>query len=520
MQKIILLFLIPLLAGCVFQNELVQPFNSANPTATANPVTTPSAANVSPTSSAPVPTASPSGQVSPTPAATATPTPVPTPTGTPFRENNFLLGIANSFEKITNETTDDAPKETTETVDDLVKLGITTVIIDFKQKIIDPDLDGEKLTFGTYDRILNGLAEKGIHAILRVPHDRVFYGSNSVSTTNGAITTPVKNFLKYLEESAKHYKEYDISWLFGERINDTSFLPGTQQDYIDFLSNSADTVKRISPDRKIYLGSILQSEVFGEKPYFAAENLLSYLNMGAAKYVDGFIFEVYSLAYNDDKDYNSQANYIGTDYKLVEKYYNSFTDILKQKNLTDKKIFLVTGTYTNTILNELTLTEEQQANDIARRLVYAISTGYDQVFIPELIDKKYAETQDFFQEVGLILKNSQSTYRKLSFFTVQFIAGLLQGTEYKGKVETLPKSMEGFIFTKDKSQFYVIWNNDENFKDVISPPVKGKKVILHIAPSDTNKTGINLEIFPDSDGKYNISFNSNPQNVRILEVTE
>lgn len=519
MRKLIFLFSVLIITGCVGQNappvitnNSATPVISIMPSATVSPVAT--TVNTTPTPANPVPTSTLNPvQTNPVPTA------VPSPVSSPARDNKFIIGFADAFINVTDNKTDDAPRETNDTINNLDNLNASFVIVDFKQKIIDPDLDGEKLSWIVYDDILNGLREKDIHPILRVPHDRVLYGHDSPSS-NSAVLTPVTNYIKFLQESEKHYKDYNISWMFGDKVNDQNSLPGTQKDYLDFLSVSSDAVKRITRDRTVYMGSFVQSEIFGQKLYFTAENLLSYLNLGAAKYTDGFIFEIYSLAFNDDKDFNSQSIFGGTDYKFEKKYYDSITEILKQKNVENKKIFLVTSTYTNTIINELNLTEEQQANDLARRLVYGISSGYDSVYLPELFDTKYAENSNFFQGRGLILGDNLNPYKKLSFWTFKFIMDKLKDTNYKGLMENLPGNMEGFIFEKDQKQYYVIWNNDKNFKGNISIPLKGNNVILNILPTDTSVFGIHVEIYPDPPGVYNISLNSYPQNLRILEVTQ
>jgi hypothetical protein len=516
MKKSLLFLSVLLVTGCPGQPTSLQPGGTPTPVATASikpttlpsplvtPSTVPSAAPVSP-----VPTATVQATVTPSP------TPVPSPTSSP-KESKFIIGMGNPFFRVTENLTNDAQNETLDIIDELENINTSYVIVDLKQKLIDSDLDALKIQWSVYDNILDGLRNKGIHAILRVYHDRILYPSN-ISADN----TPAKNYISFIEETEKRYKEYDISWMFGDKVNDENSIPGSQQEYVDFLGRSSDAIKKISAARPVYMGSFVQSEIFGQKIYYTAENLLSYLNLGADKYVNGFIFEIYSLAFNDNKDFNSESHFNGTSYKIEKPYYDSFTEILKQKKVENKKIFMVTSTYDSTTVNELTLTEEQQANDLARRLIYGIVSGFDSIYLPDFIDKKYGETNDFFQRRGLIQKDDNSDpYRKLSFWTLKFIDDLLKDATYKGVFENLPANDEGYIFENGNKKYYVIWNNDENFKDNLTLKIKAKTVKLYTAPTLLSNFGININLTPDDSGQYIISFNSYPQNIRILEATE
>jgi len=446
----------------------------------------------------------------PTPIVTATPLPIiitPTPTATPIVEEKtkiLNIGINEPYIRVTNEE----DKNRNLILNELTTLSPNFVIVDFNQDLIDTNMDGEvKESWSFYDNIIDELQKKGINVIFKIPF------TNSLQL----LTQPdFSNYLTFMYNVSKHYKEKNyknLSWIVGDKINDLGSSKDVQKNYMTFLSQTSIAIKGQMPDSKIYAGSLIQGEISGSDYKKTMEEFLSYINMGITKYTDGFVFEVYSFANKVDSVIMSSP-FSYTDYQLIGNYYNGIKEILDLKKIKDKEIILSTGTFGGQTVETLNQTEDIQANDFIKRFVYAVSLGFDKIFIPKLVDNDFKSSLNLIDSSGLIKLYSNLDEKKAAFYNFELITNKLKTAVYKGKIPNLPNYKDGYIFETDKNIYYIVWNNDNAPKDddfYVKIELKSSKCKLYL-----NRTETSFDL-----GKSNIfaiNFRTDPLVPRIIEI--
>lgn len=510
-KKTILLFLSSIFAyGCVSSN-----IPTVNPTRTPQPSNSPTLTPTSTPTVSPVVTPLPSSSLIPSASVMPTVLPTQNPTISPTPVTNVLsvvsLGLNNPYKKITDSNTEDYQKESREVSDNLVEIKSDFVIVDLKQELIDLDYRSEidKLRFQFYDNTLANIKDKNI---------KIYFRINYKKSLSASSYPTFSRYQEYLREVVQRYKDYNIAWIVGDSINDTNSTPVSTQEYITFLRASYEIIKSVSSNQ-VFMGSLVQSEIFGKPVSYLADNLLSYINLGADKYSDGFIFRVYSLDIQNKYVLDSVSNFNGTDYKLIGDYYSYITDILKMKNIQNKKLILETGTYGPDTVNNVTQTEQQQANDIFRRVVYANSLGFSSVFLPEYYDKTGLDKADFYRKIGLINPdNTGFIQKKTSYWMSKFISEKLGGATFKSRIENLPSNIQGYLYTKANKNYYILWNEDINFNGTVRLNINTNLGNLLSVPTEGSTNGSSLNFQTNSDNVYNVPFYPNPLNPRIIET--
>lgn len=499
------LFIFLLTYGCV-----AQPVNvtTPSPVVTSTPSSVVSSATPSPviSNSSPVPT--PIVSSNPSPVVTSTSTPIPSPTVTPqtIQMKNLSFGINNPFIRITSNESSDYQKESREVADDLNVLNTDSVIIDLNQNLVDQQ---DSFSWGTYDNIIENFKGKQTEIYFRVNQKFILSRSS---------TSEITRFTEFIGKAAERYKDYKISWIIGDKVNDKNALLGTQKDFVDFFVLASNNIKIKTPSAQILLGSLVQSEQFGKNNYFTVDNLLSYLNLGLDKSCDGFIFEIYSLDVNNI-DASSSSTFRGTNYKIIKNYYDIISDTLNTKGLSNKKLFLMTSTYGGEIVDQNVQSEQEQADDIFRRIIYANASGFDKTFISTFYDMDSTQPASFYKRLGIQIKDNSDQRKKIAYWMYKFITSKLNNTKFMGNIENLPANVKGFIFQSDSKKFYVVWNENKTYDSTITVDVAANSGTLYIAPTDAATLGVSSDfIVSAQDKKVNISFRSYPLSPRIIEV--
>lgn len=507
------LFIFIAVYGCVPQGAITTvptPNNTSSP-GSSSPMSPVPSVSSTPSS---VVTASPT-TVNSTPTPNITPSPVVTVSPSPETEvlqfKNLSFGINNPYVKITDKVLNDYQKESTEVNNDLGVLNTNSFIIDLQQELVDFESTKEGFLWTIYDNILEKYKDKKVSIYFRLKYKDIL-GSNYI--------TQRARYIEFITKAAQRYQDYDISWIIGDKVNDKSYLSVSQKEFVNFISLNANNIKVFTPKAKIFLGSLVQSEIFGKSPYYTADNLLSYINLGADKICDGFIFEVYSLDVNN-RDQASSSPFRNTNYTLIKKYYDSINEVLKRKNVKDKKLYLMTSTFGGELVDQALQTELDQANDLFRRIIYSNTVGFDKTFISQLYDAESTEPTSFYKRLGITIKDSTGERRKLSYWMYKFIAEKLNNTKFVGFIPKLPDSLKGFIFESDSKKYYILWNESKNYTDSVEVEIDKNEGTLFIAPNENSTLGINnfFNVL-ENNKKANVSFNSFNLSPRIIEVNK
>lgn len=496
--------------GCVGQNinNNPLPIPSVTPSIKSSPIVTPSSSVIPSVISSPVTTPVP------TPIASITPIPssTPSPTLSPIQIKNLSFGINEPFIRITNKDITDYQKESSELKDDLNAINAKAFIIDLNLELVDFESTKEGFLWAVYDNILEKFKDRQPEIYFRLNYRDVL-GSNNINQR--------AKFLDFIKKAIERYKdEYNISWIIGDRINDSSSVNVSQKEFMNFLTLCVNNIRVFTPNAKIFLGSLVQSEIFAKNNYFTADNLLSYINLGAGKMCDGFIFEIYSLDITNKEQVTSSI-FINTNYELIGKYYQVINDVLKRKNITNKQLFLISSTFGGEIVDQVKQSEEDQANDLFRRIIYSVSVGFDKFFLPQLYDNDAMLPSDFYKRIGIQIKDSGDNRKKISYWMYKFISDKLNNTKFTGYINNLPNNIKGFIFESDSKRYYILWNEIKTYTGTINLSINDTAGKIYFAPTEISKLGTSLDFTTQNNTKnVNVDFYSNPLLPRIIEVNK
>lgn len=506
----VLLFIFLTTYGCVGQNinnTLPTPTNSLKPSSIVSASPTASVvASVTPT-----PSSTPTVVVTPNPIITPTPSLAPTQSPLPIQMKNLSFGINNPFIKITSKELEDYQKESLEVNSDLNAINADSFILDLNQDLVDFESTKEGFLWTVYDNILEKYKDKPTSIYFRLNY-RNLLGSTSI--------TQRARFIEFIAKATERYKDYNISWIIGDKINDLNSINATPKEFVDFLTLCVNNIKVFSPNAKMFLGSLVQSELFAKNNYYTVDNLLSYINLGAGKICDGFIFEIYSLDVNN-VDQASSSIFRNTNYQLISKYYQVINDVLQTKGLSNKKLYLISSTFGGETVDQASQTEQDQANDLFRRIIYSVSTGFDKFFVSQLYDRETSEPISFYKRLGIEVKDSTGERKKIAYWMYKFISSKLSNTKFTGFINGLPINIKGFTFESDTKRYYVLWNENKNYNDNIQIDIGTNAGISYTAPNDISTLGTSNEfIVFDNSKKANVSFNSYSLSPRIIEVNK
>ena len=501
--------IISLVSSCVTNSNVAIPNISSSP-GSVKPSNSVPSSSPEPSKSNIVPSNIPSASASPSsPTITATPTPISSSVNQTQTKYNFSTSIDNTYIKISDKILTDSQKEANEISGLLTELNLTTPTIRLEQSIVDPEYKADRLSINwkAYDDIFNSLKNKATEVIIKVDY------RNPI--TNTSIPT-ISKYIDFLNLFMERYSDYKMSWIFGQKINDPNYITGGINKYVEALKATSDTIKRRNASTKIYMGSLSQSEIFGSRNIKTLDDLLSFINLGADKYIDGFIFEIFSLD-NQSIDTETASPYKYTDYNLIKIYSNLITDFLKERGLDSKEKLLITGTYGGDLVEGISQTEDQQANDIFRRIIVAMAGGFSKIILPQIYDEKRSASSTFFKRIGILRDDSDSDKRKLAFWKYKFINARLKDASFVSTILSPLRNVELYLFENKESQLYIVWNTDKNFFGTVDLNLPNNNAAtLYISPSDDSKAGVTIPV--NTNNKYVFGFQSYNLNPRILEI--
>lgn len=512
-KKLAVLLSLGLTFSCVdTTKQVITPSTTPSPSVavsnkpTISPSTTPSIA-ITPQASA---------SVVSTPSATSTP--ISNSTGITIipteKKLKFEIGMNNMYKNITSGKSEDYQKEINDNITYFNEIKPSFLIIDLEQKLVNPTYTEKDFSWAHYDKIFESTKNGNMEVFLKIKFNQIYNDKSSPS---------LSSYQTFLINFIERYQDSKISFIIGEKLNDDSVFSGvgTRVDFISFLAITYNTIKNKAKDKNIYLGDLEQSELFGTNKYKMIDDLLSFINLGADKYTDGFIFDIYSLATNVTNE-NRATILTDTNYIIIKDYYEKIMQLLKKKGLENKKLFLSTGTYGGDIIENVKQDPQQQANELIRQLIYSKYSGFDYVFLPKLFDRLPNEPEErLFNKFGLISYDNFNFDKKISYWNIKFLNDRLKGATLVGALSGLPDKFEGYVFEKeDKTKSYVIWSNDPKTSTSIAIPVESKNAKVYVSPTDSDRLSTPIPAFADEKGTIVLSFYANNTNPRIIELVK
>lgn len=482
------------------------------------------------TSASPSMSASITPSITPTPSIDASIVPTPTPVSTssvivtptssisPTIKEDIKtplnIGINKVYDNISSGISTLPDNDIQKVEEDITLLNPSFVAIELNQKIVDPNYQGKDyFSWKYYDKMMDYLRKRSIDVIFTIKFDKIINNKSTPTDTHQE---------EFINEAVTRYsfEGHKISWIIGDKINDIGSSIGTQRDYINYLDRISKIIKKNDSTAKIYAGTLSQGEVFGKDYIETNENLLSYINMGIQNLVDGFVFENYFLSVNTYYLADNTLQFSGLNYKSLSNYYTSVKEILAKNGIKDKELILKTGTFGGETIEKIRQEEVEQGNENFKAFIYSKALGFDRVMIDRFYDSDSNNSQDFFSRTGLIKKYGESSTKKDSYWSFKFLTDKLNGASFKETISGLPSNLEGYIFKKENKNYYIIWNNNAEFKDNVSISIKEKNGTAYYSANQISTLGSSIEFQTPTSGKYTINFALDNLSPKILETVD
>ncbi|MDU9048086.1 MAG: hypothetical protein Q3M30_04510 [Candidatus Electrothrix sp. Rat3] len=250
--------------------------------------------------------------------------------------------------------------------------------------------------------------------------------------------------------------------------------PHGLNDYAAFLQMTYKAVKEADPNAKVLIGGV---------PGFPP----------ASRYIDNF--NKHYLPILDDLskfkercfdvfDFHWYGN-AGEDYLGMKEAYMHIRDALKKRNLMPSDGFWMTemGTYSGDpapvrMLSSVDFPlqkEKQQAADLVKRNVYALSLGIKKIFMAFGITEGFKYDEGYFDFTGLIYDgrydhDQGKGVKKLAYYTYKKMTETLEGSDW-ASIQTLQQKDDIHIYRLNKNgkAVWIAWNDSGTPKPITVP---------------------------------------------------
>jgi hypothetical protein len=291
---------------------------------------------------------------------------------------------------------------------------------------------------------------------------------------DGVADAPSSPVVKYWQIGNEPDNENEL----GEKLewNDTP------ENFALFVKETADCIRLADPTATIILGGLAKG-LYGLQNFY--DPMFTTLDgYGGGPYFD--VFDVHwfgQVATND---------YVGLDVVADE-----INNLMTTYGYAGTPIWVTeTATYSDTPEGLPLQTEDEQAKDLARRLLHYRGLGMEKVFWTPL--KEFHEWKgipnQYFDNTGLINNalNDGDSSEKKAYYTYKFLASKLDGavveTEGLFMQQLEASAAQGAEFTNYGKTYYAIWVDNPAFEGVLMsfPSDYDSYTVYHLVPDDSN----------------------------------
>jgi hypothetical protein len=247
--------------------------------------------------------------------------------------------------------------------------------------------------------------------------------------------------------------------------------PHGLNDYAAFLQMTSKAIKEADPDAKVLIGGV---PGFPPASRYIDNFKRSYLPIldDLSKF-EGSCFDVF--------DFHWYGNATG-DYLGMKEAYTYIQDTLKKRKLMPLDGFWITemGTYSGDPVPKRILspvdfpfqTEKQQAADLVKRNVYALSLGIKKIFMAFGMTEGFKHTGGYFDFTGLIYDgrydyDQGKGVKKLAYYTYKKMTETLEGSDWES-IKTVQQKDDIHIYRLNKNgkAIWIAWNDSSVSKPI------------------------------------------------------
>ena len=288
------------------------------------------------------------------------------------------------------------------------------------------------------------------------------------------------NNRSFLPKDEKAYKKFVMALVErydGDTISDMPNLsvpikhwqienepPHGLHDYAAFLKITYEAVKEADPDAKVIIGGVPgfppASQYINnfDKHYLPILDDLSRLKKS---YFDIFDFHWYG---------NATGDYLG-----IRDAYQHIKNALEERKLIPSHGFWMTemGTYSGDpaptrMLSSVDFpfqTEKQQAIDVIKRNVYALSLGVKKIFMAFGVTEGFRNAGGYFDFTGFVYDGKHSFdqgkgVKKLSYYSYKKMTETMEGSDWES-IQTIQEKDDLHIYKLNKNgkSIWIAWND-------------------------------------------------------------
>lgn len=273
-----------------------------------------------------------------------------------------------------------------------------------------------------------------------------------------------------LRKIVSRYKNLIKYWRIG---NEPDFLMPEYKNnplkYAELLKRMYKIIKAEDPDAIVKIGGLEDGN------YLTQDNrgpkyIKAVLEAGGGDYFDIFAFHFFGK--------------VG-DYTDLKNSFSIYKNILKSYGY--EKSFWITecATYDGKPAGgrkELPeQSEKQQAVELVKRYIYALSLGIKKLFWNLIVERHNfgGQPNSYFDHVGLVNNplNDGQSHKKLAYYAYKKMVEVLEGSDWNS-IETIQDKDSIYIykFIKDAKSIWVAWNDNPETKQVILSDITANQV--------------------------------------------
>ncbi|WLE98567.1 MAG: hypothetical protein QTN59_06940 [Candidatus Electrothrix communis] len=339
-------------------------------------------------------------------------------------------------------------------------------------------------------------------------------------------------YKKYVQALVERYDGDGIADMPGLRVPIKHWQvdnepPHGLNDYAAFLQMTYKAIKTADPEAKVLIGGV---------PGFPP----------ASRYIDNFErsylpilddLSKFEEPYFDVFDFHWYGNATG-DYLGMKEAYTYIQDALKKRKLMPSDGFWMTemGTYSGDpapvrMLSSVDFplqTEKQQAADLVKRNMYALSLGIKKIFMAFGITEGFKHTGGYFDFTGLIYDgrydhDQGKGVKKLAYYTYKKMTETLEGSDWESiRIIQDKDGIHIYRLYKNGKPIWIAWNDNSGARPVtlrldnntagvtITESVPHYASGKDVAPSYTIFQNIKGEISKTSPPQLTFKLNTSP----------
>jgi hypothetical protein len=334
--------------------------------------------------------------------------------------------------------------------------GLTALVWDIAER------EKGKFDWSRTDTALNDTYRNNIHMVVVINSFNHWDQGRERGPGSKKLVKDIEAYQSFLQKAVKRYP-FVNAWQIENEPNYQRLWADTPENYLTLMKVSYQAIKRANPDALVVIGGVSDPnalsegfwpEIFqqldrwkGKERYFDAFDAHWFLHQ------DKYTEDIAQLTPHIQKIRKklSEVGHLDAPIWISEMAsYSGSPIIVTRSGLREK--------------NMPKISEKQQASDLVKLYVHALSLGVSKIFWVRLIEWSGFNIKNaYFDNTGLINNplNDGESHKKLSYYSYKKLVEILKGMDLK-IIETLSlrEQVHTYRFLKNGESIYIVWAGD------------------------------------------------------------